>query len=557
MFSRRLAGVLAAVLFSVGLPAWAATIVGTVQSDGKPVTGALVTVATADGLVSQTVYSDASGAYRLSTNLDGKLTIRARAPMLADMTSRIAVPRSDAELRQSFKMKPLVTPQEISDSLPASAHFARIKFPTTMQQQQFQTDCLSCHQIGNPLTRRGPRSAEEWEAFTKMMLRYTGYPTDAKLKEYAGALEKAFDGTPTPAPRPVTVDPESLTARIVEWKLPDAQIAHDTEFNPNDGLFYTTDQAIDHFYVTDPRTNKTTTVAIADNGVPVGGNFTENNLAVPFDLAVAHGVHSLQLGSDGLFYTTGAISGEIGVFDPVKHTYKSYRLGGTHLYPHTLRIDARGIVWFSIHMSDQIGRFDPKTGKTTIIDLPKDMQMPDDRNTATYGVDVNPVDGSVWYSKLWANKIGRIDPDTFELVEYEPPVKGPRRIRFDDKGGLWVPGFGDGKISRLDTRTMKFEVWQIPSLGEGQVEAPYSLAVDPQTQDVWITANQSDRLFRFNYATEHFTAFPLPTRGAYFRDMIFTGDGRVCGSSNPMPPMPDVIEGGMDSVVCLDPSGKL
>ena len=194
MFSTRLAGVLAAAVLTAGLPAWAATIVGTVQSGGKGVTGALVTVATADGLVSQTVYSDASGAFRLNTNLDGTLTIRARAPMLADELHKISVRKGNAELKHAFTMRPLTTPQEISDSLPASAHFARIKFPTTMQQQQFQTDCLSCHEIGNPLTRRGPRSTEEWEAFTRIMLRYVGYPTEAKLKEYAGALEKAFRG---------------------------------------------------------------------------------------------------------------------------------------------------------------------------------------------------------------------------------------------------------------------------------------------------------------------------------------------------------------------------
>ena len=126
MITRRLAGVLAAAMLTAGLPAWAATIVGTVQSAGKGVTGALVTVATADGLVSQTVYSDASGAFRLDTNLDGKLTIRARAPMLADELHKIAVPKGNAQLKHGFTMRPLTTPQEISDSLPASAHFARI-----------------------------------------------------------------------------------------------------------------------------------------------------------------------------------------------------------------------------------------------------------------------------------------------------------------------------------------------------------------------------------------------------------------------------------------------
>jgi hypothetical protein len=41
------------------------------------------------------------------------------------------------------------------------------------------------------------------------------------------------------------------------------------------------------------------------------------------------------------------------------------------------------------------------------------------------------------------------------VQEWEPPVFTPRRLRFDKAAGLWSPGFGDGKITRLDTKTMK------------------------------------------------------------------------------------------------------
>ena len=103
------------------------------------------------------------------------------------------------------------------------------------------------------------------------------------------------------------------------------------------------------------------------------------------------------------------------------------KIGGMALYPHTLRIDPNGIVWFSIQMSNQMGRFDPKTGKTNIIELPTKMARKDERTPAPYGVDISPVDGSIWYTKLWANMIGRIDPVTFAVQEWEPPVIGPRR----------------------------------------------------------------------------------------------------------------------------------
>jgi hypothetical protein len=38
-------------------------------------------------------------------------------------------------------------------------------------------------------------------------------------------------------------------------------------------------------------------------------------------------------------------------------------------------------------------------------------------------------------SLVWlANKIGRIEPKTFAIKEYDTPLKGPRRPRFDRNG---------------------------------------------------------------------------------------------------------------------------
>jgi len=51
-----------------------------------------------------------------------------------------------------------------------------------------------------------------------------------------------------------------------------------------------------------------------------------------------------------------------------------------------------------------------------------------------YGIDVNPADGSIWYSSLMANRIGRIDPDTLEVKVFAPPTLGPRRMRFAPDG---------------------------------------------------------------------------------------------------------------------------
>lgn len=540
------------ITISLSQVAVAATISGSVRNpDNKAVRGALITLTSADGLMSETVFSDDSGKYRLATKKHGKLMLRVRAPLFVDEQQAIDVPAGDGRIEYALTMRRLTTAQAISDSLPASAHFARLSFPTPEARHQFQTDCVSCHPIGSPLTRR-VRTREEWEGTVKRMLINAAYTSQARLQDYVDILSRAFDGTPTQAREPVAVDAEALRARITEWKLKGALIAHDSEFNPADGRFYTVDQGVDSIYVTDPNNDSTFAVPLPSLGVPMGGGFAERNLATPFGLSVSHGIHSIQLGPDGLFYTTGAIGGEIGVFDPKQRTYKMYRTGGKSLYPHTLRFDAKGIVWFTVAMSNQIGRFDPRTGDIKLIDLPRDMARPDERGPLPYGIDVSPQDGSVWYSKLWGSKIGRIDPQTLEVREFTPPIFGPRRLRFDAKGLLWIPGFGDGTLSSLDTKTMQYKTYRIPALSGNEVEAPYAVAVDPRTQDVWVTSNLSDRAFRFIPKSGRFIAYPLPTRGTYFRDIIFPAAGRVCAPSSPMAPVPEVVEGGMDALVCID-----
>ncbi len=172
-----------------------------------------------------------------------------------------------------------------------------------------------------------------------------------------------------------------------------------------------------------------------------------------------------------------------------------------------------------------------------------------------YGIDVNPVDGSIWYAKLYANKIGRIDPETLEIVEFDTGPIGPRRPRFAPDGILWIPGFDSSELVSFDPETEKFTAYPLPTLAPGEYETPYALNVHPQTGLVWISSNMSDRIFSFDPKTEGFTSYPLPTRVSFLRDMVFTKDGKVCSSNSNLPAY--AIEGGLSGFVCLDPKGSV
>src|SRR5262245_61620642 len=106
----------------------AAGIDGQVLDDvDAPISGALITLIRADGLYSETVYSDNRGRFHLDTALEGDLALRARAPRFADAQQTIHLAAAGTA-EASFKMRRLSSPDELSDGLTASAQFKRLKF---------------------------------------------------------------------------------------------------------------------------------------------------------------------------------------------------------------------------------------------------------------------------------------------------------------------------------------------------------------------------------------------------------------------------------------------
>src|SRR5262245_65215049 len=111
----------------------AAGVDGQVLDDvDAPITGALITLTRADGLYSETVYSDNKGHFHLDTALEGDLALRARAPRFADSQQKIRL-AATGTASAAFKMQRLSSPDELSDGLTASAQFKPLKFRSEQQ----------------------------------------------------------------------------------------------------------------------------------------------------------------------------------------------------------------------------------------------------------------------------------------------------------------------------------------------------------------------------------------------------------------------------------------
>jgi streptogramin lyase len=65
----------------------------------------------------------------------------------------------------------------------------------------------------------------------------------------------------------------------------------------------------------------------------------------PLGLRIAHGPHSLAEGHDDKFYYTDTAGNSIGEFDPKTKQFQHDPAGDGAIYPHTVRVDRKGIVW--------------------------------------------------------------------------------------------------------------------------------------------------------------------------------------------------------------------
>ncbi len=73
-----------------------------------------------------------------------------------------------------------------------------------------------------------------------------------------------------------------------------------------------------------------------------------------------------------------------------------------------------------------------------------------------YGIDIAP-DGTMWVGRLYANDLARIDPATGEVTLVDFPYRGPRRLRIDADGVLWIVAFQDSLLVSYDPQTGVFK----------------------------------------------------------------------------------------------------
>ena len=185
-----------------------------------------------------------------------------------------------------------------------------------------------------------------------------------------------------------------------------------------------------------------------------------------------------------------------------------------------IRFAADGSVWGTQIYGNQIVRLDPATKKTTSYPVPSGVKgLAKESGAHPYGM---AVDGAkqIWFAQNGGRRVGRLDPQTGQITEYEMPFTDarPRRMAADREGHLWFClGTGDwadgGKLARIDHRTQEITYFDPPSPNAG----PSSPDVDRTRNLIWFSETPIDRLARFDPRTKTFAEFALASTASMVR----------------------------------------
>jgi virginiamycin B lyase len=452
-------------------------------------------------------------------------------------------------------------PIKLSEAKPANIWLGGIEFSNPHDKKIFQMQCGFCHQLGSSFMRL-ERSAQEWSEIIPRMINYgSRLPTDLQ-KISPEILVKEFNrlrNNPKFLVEPTQWPAYLSEAQISEWPMGDSMSQLHDAIVLKTGIILNADNIQDRVYAVNPKTNEIVVYKIPHkkNDQP-GGLISARLKTFPKHDSISN-AHSLAESKvDGHVFITPSAQQRLVEFIPQTGEFILHQME-QGFYPHTIRIDASDQVWFTLALSNQVAKFNRINKTFTYYDLatrsfkeklitkfikylfilmdwgvPVGKWIHIDREymgtPLVYGIDITP-DQRVWFTRLHTNEIGVIDPKTNLVQMIKTPFIGPRRLRSDNIGNLWITSYAESKIAKYDPKLKVFEMFDLPVVPLGS-ETPYALNYDVKRNWIWVTGNQSDSLFALDINLKTWRNFPLPRRTSFTRDIEFDEDGNAYVSNS-------------------------
>lgn len=168
--------------------------------------------------------------------------------------------------------------------------------------------------------------------------------------------------------------------------------------------------------------------------------------------------------------------------------------------PHDPAVAPDGSLWYTGMLSNKLGRLDPKTGVIKEYSLKTDGSGP-------HGL-VADNQGSIWFTANYKGYIGKLNPVTGEISEFkmpDPAARDPHTPIFDQQGILWFTVQLGNFVGRLDPQTGSITLMPSPT----RDSRPYGITINSSGVPFYCELG-TNKIARIDPATLKITEYVLP-----------------------------------------------
>ena len=214
--------------------------------------------------------------------------------------------------------------------------------------------------------------------------------------------------------------------------------------------------------------------------------------------------------------------------------YTEFDLPQKTRQPHDVIVDSKGIAWYASFGEQILGKLDPMTGKVTEYQIPL---LKPGAPTGILGVRFDE-DENPWMGMQFQGGIAKFDrkSETFQTWSLPPALNGPHvqinqvspdRSHLDGK--VWLQDAGTYTVLRLDVASGMFEVFEPYKIPRPNV---YDVIPDSRNNGYFLAMGSED-VGRIDAKTGEIKIFKTPTaRSGPRRGMMDTQDRLWFGENN-------------------------
>ena len=559
---------LAAALGAAMVPTGAAAdvlLAGTITSAaGEKMGGVTVSAKAAGSTITTSVYTDEAGGYYFPPLPEGKYQVWAQALTYETAKGEVELNKTT---QRSFTLAPMTNQEDWIRQLPGDEFLAALPGDTPddyRMKTQVRKNCTGCHSASYPLQHRFDEAGwnkvldlMKWVNVSGIYPRPDGKPTgniDFHQKELAAYLARARGPGESSMKFKLRPRPSGEAARVVvrEYDFPmeggharandgsDWSLGTPSQMHHIAGVHDAQMDFQGNIWITYGHPSLETTIAKIDGKTGAVKNFKLDD-----QRTVATGTHGITRDENGVmwFNTRSNVArghGGLGRVDPKDEKVNVYlpprSTTGT---AGTIDADMNGNIW--VTSPDGALHFSVKDEKFTEF---KSVTYKGAHGTATvYGLAADRIGNGWWllmtedkvdYGDVKTGKTGelRLPPesamdsltpaqrqfyDAFQPPDFNAPyawAQAPRRMGADRNGDYVYTGnsFG-GTLARINIHTKETTLIPLPN---PETDQPYQVAVD-NNHNVWTNLWSTDKVAKYNSATNQWTLFDLPTRGTESR----------------------------------------